>query len=764
MPHGFTTTYLASSGDSTDAAIAQILQASLKQLGITMDIQNSDPSAVHDLQSALNYDISHSYWTMDIADPDELVQFAVLPAGGGHSFETNYTNKQAQQLAAAGREDLRPDRAAEALQPAADPARRGSLPAAAVLPAAALRHAHQRQGLLREADRALRHGCRVARLMEYAAYILKRLVTLIPVLFGISLLVFFLIHLVPGDPAKTLLGSHVTDQAVAELHHKLGLDKPLWQQYLSFLGRLLHGDLGESYQYNTSVSSLVWHDLAPTLWLIIVGAVFAVLISVPLAVWAASRQNKLADNAIRTIPLIGLGMPAFWLGIMLVLLLSLKAGAFPASGFGDGLANHVKSIILPALTVALALVPILVRSLRASMLRVLQSDYVVTARSKGISTSRVVLRPRAAQRGDLVHHRPRREHRLPDRVDAGGREGVRPQRHRVPDDHRHLQPRLPHRAGRHPDLRGHGRPREPDDRPRARRARPPGAAVVTALPFPGRTATLPARKSRRKHNVPLIAGLVLFGLIVLAAVLRAAADLLGPDPAGPAARRGSPPGSPGHLLGTDQFGRDVLSRLLYGARIDLKVGVLAVVSPFIIGTVLGLISGWFGGWFDTFIMRVVDVVVAFPFFVLVIALVFALGAGTGSIYVAITMVGWVAYCRIVRGEMLVAKEQEYTLAARASGLPTWRILLRHLLPNVVLQAIVYSMSDIVLTILAIVTLGYLGLGVPPPTPDWGSMIQDGQQFLLTQWYLATIPGLAVVVTGLALALIADGLVERFSRR
>ena len=728
-----------------------------------MDIQNSDPSAVHDLQSALNYDISHSYWTMDIADPDELVQFAVLPAGGGHSFETNFTNKQAQQLASEAEKTF-------------DQTERQKLYS-------------QLQTLLAEEAflpplfyQALPYGLRTnvkgffvkptglydmgvvsPRLMEYAAYILKRLVTLIPVLFGISLLVFFLIHLVPGDPAKTLLGSHVTDQAVAELHHKLGLDKPLWQQYLSFLGRLLHGDLGDSYQYNTSVSSLVWHDLAPTLWLIVVGSVFAVLISVPLAVWAASRQNKLADNAIRTIPLIGLGMPAFWLGIMLVLLLSLKVGAFPASGFGDGLTNHVKSIILPALTVALALVPILVRSLRASMLRVLQSDYVVTARSKGISTSRVVLASRAAQRGHLVHHRPRREHRLPDRVDAGRREGVRPQRHRVPHDHRDLQPRLPHRPGRHPDLRGHGRPREPDDRPRARRARSPGAAVVTALPFPGRTATLQGRKSRRKHNVPLIAGLVLFGLIVLAAVLAPLLtswdpiqqDLLHPR---------LPPGSPGHLLGTDQFGRDVFSRLLYGARVDLKVGVLAVVSPFIIGTVLGLISGWFGGWSDTFIMRVVDVVVAFPFFVLVIALVFALGAGTGSIYVAITMVGWVAYCRIVRGETLVAKEQEYTLAARASGLPTWRILLRHLLPNVVLQAIVYSMSDIVLTILAIVTLGYLGLGVPPPTPDWGSMIQDGQQFLLTQWYLATIPGLAVVVTGLALALIADGLVERFSRR
>jgi peptide/nickel transport system permease protein len=228
--------------------------------------------------------------------------------------------------------------------------------------------------------------------MKYFAYILRRLATLIPVLFGISVLVFFMIHLVPGDPAVTLLGSHVTDQAVAELHQQLGLDHPLWRQYLTFLNRLLHGNLGESYQYKTSVSSLVSNDLAPTLWLIVVGALFAVVMSVPLAVWAASRRNKAADNVIRTIPLIGLGMPAFWLGIMLVLLLSLKAGWFPASGFGDGFENHVKSIILPALTVALALVPILVRSLRASMINVLQSDYIVTAQGKGLSTGRIVIR------------------------------------------------------------------------------------------------------------------------------------------------------------------------------------------------------------------------------------------------------------------------------------------------------------------------------------------------------------------------------------
>jgi peptide/nickel transport system permease protein len=227
--------------------------------------------------------------------------------------------------------------------------------------------------------------------MNYLVFVARRLITLIPVLFGISLLVFFMIHLVPGDPAVTLLGTHATTCAVAELHKQLGLDHPIWQQYLTFLNHLLHGNLGESYQYRTSVSSLIGQNLVPTVWLIVAGALFAVLISVPLAVWAASRRNRFADSAIRTIPLVGLGMPAFWLGIMLILLLSLKAGAFPASGFGTGLLNHVRSIILPGLTVALALVPILVRSLRASMINVLQSDYIVTARSKGLGASRVVL-------------------------------------------------------------------------------------------------------------------------------------------------------------------------------------------------------------------------------------------------------------------------------------------------------------------------------------------------------------------------------------
>ena len=214
-----------------------------------------------------------------------------------------------------------------------------------------------------------------------------------------------------------------------------------------------------------------------------------------------------------------------------------------------------------------------------------------------------------------------------------------------------------------------------------------------------------------------------------------------------------------HPLGTDELGRDEWARLLYGARTDLRVAFLAVLFPFVIGTAIGLVAGYFGGWVDTVANWFVNVVVAFPFYVLIIALVFALGSGTRNIYIAITIVGWVSYTRIVRGEVLVAKRREYVLAAQAGGLSNARIMARHLLPNVITQAIVFAMSDIVLDILAIVTLGYLGLGVQPPTADWGKMIADGQTYLTTHWELSTIPGIAVVITALGLSLLADGLAD-----
>jgi peptide/nickel transport system permease protein len=214
-----------------------------------------------------------------------------------------------------------------------------------------------------------------------------------------------------------------------------------------------------------------------------------------------------------------------------------------------------------------------------------------------------------------------------------------------------------------------------------------------------------------------------------------------------------------HLLGTDQLGRDVWTRLLYAARVDLVIGIAAVLISSVIGILLGALAGYFGGWVDTVVMRTVDIVRAFPALVLILALAYFLGSGITSIFIAIGIVDWSSYARITRGDVLAAKSQEYVLAARVGGLSHLRILGRHIMPNVITQSLVFSMSDIVLTMLAIVTLGYLGLGVPPPTPDWGSMVAEGQNFLTTRWQLSTMPGLAVVVTALGLSLIGDGLAD-----
>jgi peptide/nickel transport system permease protein len=269
-----------------------------------------------------------------------------------------------------------------------------------------------------------------------------------------------------------------------------------------------------------------------------------------------------------------------------------------------------------------------------------------------------------------------------------------------------------------------------------------------------------ASSERRWAATSLWVGVAIIGLVVLCAIF---APLIAPS--GPNEQdllNTLQPPSWAHPFGTDNLGRDVFSRTVYAARIDLLVGLVTTYVPLVLGVGLGLVAGYRGGWLETVVMRAVDVVVAFPFIVLVIAVIAIVGPGLLGVYIGITVVGWALYARLTRAEVLVLKEQQFVLAAKSLGYSNTRILLRHLLPNVIRPNLVFSTLDIVLNILVLASLSFLGLGVQPPTAEWGLMVAEGQTFLLTAWWISTLPGFVIVFAGVGFSLIGDGLADRLS--
>jgi peptide/nickel transport system permease protein len=212
-----------------------------------------------------------------------------------------------------------------------------------------------------------------------------------------------------------------------------------------------------------------------------------------------------------------------------------------------------------------------------------------------------------------------------------------------------------------------------------------------------------------------------------------------------------------HLFGTDNFGRDILSRTIWAYRIDLQIAFFGTLFPFVFGTLVGAVVGYYGGWVEILFGRLVDAIVTFPFLVLVIAIVAVLGPGLINLYIAVSAVGWVFYARIIAAEFKVQKRLDYASAGRVMGYGPSRIILRHLLPNAITPAIVYWMTDMALCILLGSSLGYLGLGAQPPSAEWGVLIADGKNYMATAWWISIFPGFAIVTTGLGFSLLGDAL-------
>jgi peptide/nickel transport system permease protein len=268
-------------------------------------------------------------------------------------------------------------------------------------------------------------------------------------------------------------------------------------------------------------------------------------------------------------------------------------------------------------------------------------------------------------------------------------------------------------------------------------------------------------RARRRigPNAVLIVGLSLLGLLLLACYGAPLFTHWSPAQLDQNAILKAP--SSRHWFGTDQFGRDIFARTLYAGRVDFLIGIVLVGVALVVGTLVGMVSAWLGGVTDAIVQRLVDIGFAFPFLVLVISVVGLRGPGLSSLFIAVSFVAWIFYARLVRSEVLVLKTSNYMLAARTSGFSTARVLVFHLLPNIVNQVLLYATSDFVYAVLLGASVSYLGLGVQPPTPEWGAMVQAGQNFVATQWWISFFPGLAIVLMGLAFALIGDSLADKW---
>lgn len=266
----------------------------------------------------------------------------------------------------------------------------------------------------------------------------------------------------------------------------------------------------------------------------------------------------------------------------------------------------------------------------------------------------------------------------------------------------------------------------------------------------------------RSSRLQLIAGGALVALVVLAAVF--GPWLVPHEPNRQELERRLEGPSAQHPLGLDELGRDILSRLLVGARVSIGVGLAVVLLAGAAGSLLGAVSGYFGGRVDTLLMRLTDVFLAFPGILLAIALVAVLGPALSHVVMALVVIGWVGYARLVRGQVLQLREAEFVLAARAAGVPARRILWSHLLPNVLPVLLVQASLGMAGAILAEASLSFLGLGIQPPTPSWGAMINAGRGHLLNAPHLALFPGLAILATVMGLNFLGDSLIDALDPR
>ena len=573
-----------------------------------------------------------------------------------------------------------------------------------------------------------------------ASYVATRFASLLATLVAASIVIFLVMEVLPGDPASFMLGLNADPATVAALSHQLGLDQPLLQRYLMWIAGFVHGDFGISYTYRVPVAELVAQRLWVSLPLALMALALAAVIAFPVGVIAATRRNQPADLVIMGATQLGIAVPNFWFAMLLVLAFSLglhwfSAGGFP--GWNAGFLAGVKALTLPAIALALPQASILARVMRSSLLDTLHEDFMRTARAKGLTAAAGGAPPCGAECADPGddHHRPavllpacrgdhHRERLLPARPRPPRLPGDRPAR----PDRGEERGALARRRGGRRHLRR--RSRLCGDRPAAEEA--PGMSV-------GRSTMrrcLPA-EGRRLHGSMVVGGVITVVMVAIALVSLVWTPY---DPAAISIPDRLLPPSPLHWLGTDHFGRDVLSMLMEGARNSMAVALIAVGVGVGLGVPLGLLAAARRGWLDEVVMRVNDLVFAFPALLLAIMITALLGPGAFNAILAIGIFNVPVFARLTRGAALSLWTRDYVLAARVAGKGWWLISIEHILPNLVNMLVVQATIQLSLGILAEAALSYVGLGTQPPATSWGRMLADAQTMIALAPRLAMLPG------------------------
>ena len=656
-------------------------------------------------------------------------------------------------------------------------------------------------------------------------FFLRRLILFIPIIIAVSLIVFILMDLTPGDRLSRMSLEGMTTEEVQALRNSLGLDDPLLVRYGRYMIKLLQGDLGRSELSGLDIWETYMSRLPNTLALAGLSMTIAVSVSIPLGIFASRRSGKIADNLTTAISMIGMATPTFWVGILFILLFSSYLGWLPSGGFRAGFA----SLILPALATSSNLLASSTRQTRSSMLEVLNADYLRTARAKGVP-ERVVIRKHALGNAlipivttvgmsvaiavsgtavtetvfafpgigrlivEAVNGRdlttitgvtilttvlfvfvvllvdvaytvvdPRIKAEFAGRGKSERRSSKRTVANRqiIPlpvnetadlADIETTEKETHHVAATETTIINDS---DKTDEPESTRVDPPLDSSDLLTKKYKKQRPISAVFHHLLRNPGAVAGLSILSVMVVLFIVSLFINFSAVS-IGIVSDRFTPPGMK-YLFGTDNMGRNLFFRVIYATRFSLPIGVISTSFGAIIGVTLGALAAYYGKFFDNMAMRVADTISAIPSLLLGMVIVTVLGRSLMNLMIAIGIGTIPGFMRMSRASILTVKGNEYVEAGRAMGLSSFRIIFSHVLPNGMAPIIISITNSMGMSILASAGLSFLGLGVPIPNPEWGSLVSEGRNFVTYAPWLTIFPGLFVVITVMGFCMLGDGL-------